>query len=172
VIGKVWLWIAGLVIVAAGVVAFVSVGRSPSGTPAERLGSWVSSTKLGQDVGTLEGDGASMRRALSTHASMTTLHTVCAAMANDAQTFNDQLPSPDAALTQLLARAYSLEYDAAESCYRAPSASSPLLAQATAERTQAAKLFEEALRRVREVTGAAVSTTTTTVPDLTGTSLF
>ncbi|MDA8310418.1 MAG: hypothetical protein M0Z46_07370 [Actinomycetota bacterium] len=171
-IGKAWLWIGALVVAAVGVVAFVSVGRSPSGTPAQQLAAWASSTKLGQDVGTLEGDGASMRRALSTHASMTTLHTVCAAMANDAQTFNDELPSPDGALTQLLARGYSLEYDAAESCYRAPSASSPLLARAATDRARAAHLFGLALRRVRLLTGRSVPTTTTTVPDLTGTSLF
>ena len=171
-IGKVWLWVGAVIVAAVGVVAFVSSGSSAPGTQSQRLEAWVSSTSLGQDIGTLEGDGTSLRRALSTRSGMKAAHTVCAAMANDAQTFNDQLPSPDVALTQLLARAYSLEYDAAESCYRAPSASSSLFVRSAADRARAGALFARALGRVRIVTGSSVPTTTTTVPDLTGTSLL
>ena len=171
-IGKAWLWIGGLVVVAVGVVAFVSLGLGAHGTPQQRLKSWVVTTKLGQDVGTLEGDSASVRKALAAHGGVTAAHTVCAAMANDAQTFNDELPSPDSTLTQLLARGYSLEYDAAESCYRAPSPGSRLLAVSARDADRAAALFGQALRRVRVLTGSSVPTTTTTVPDLTGTALF
>lgn len=166
------LWVGAAVVVAVGVVAFVSLGHGRSGTPAQRLQSWVSSTSLGQDVGTLEGDGRSVGKALSAHDGISAVHTVCAAMANDAQTYNDELPSPDSALTQLLARAYGLEYDAAESCYRAPSTGSRLLGVSAGDREHAARLLGEALRRVRVVTGRVVPTTTTTAPDLTGTSLF
>ena len=171
-IGKAWLWIGGLVVVAVGVVAFVSLGLGAPATPQQRLGSWVSSTNLGQDVGTLEGDGASVRRAIAAHEDITAVHTVCAAMANDAQTYNDDLPSPDSTLTGLLARAYALEYDAAESCYHASSPGSRLLSVSAGDAVEAAGLFRRALVRVRLLTGASVPTTTTTVPDLTGTSLF
>ena len=171
-IAKAWLWIGGLVVVAVGVVAFVSLGAGVHGTPQQRLKSWVVTTKLGQDVGTLEGDSASVRKALASHQGVTAAHTVCAAMANDAQTFNDALPSPDSTLTQLLARAYSLEYDAAESCYRAPSPGSRLFVVSAHDADRAAALFGQALRRVRVLTGSSVPTTTTTVPDLTGTTLF
>jgi hypothetical protein len=172
VIGKAWLWIGAAVVVAVGVVAFVTLGHGTSGTPGQRLQSWVSSTGLGQDVGTLEGDGASVRKASSSTRGISAVHTVCAAMADDAQTFNDQLPSPDSTLTQLLARAYGLEYDAAESCFRASSTGSRLLTTSARDRARAEGLFEQALLRVRVVTGRAVPTTTTTAPDLTGTSLF
>ena len=171
-IGKAWLWAGALLVVAIGVVAFVSLGDGATGTPTQRLQSWVSSTRLGQDIGTLEGDGASVRKALSAHAGMTALHTVCAAMANAAQTYNDDLPSPDTTVTQLLARAYGLEYDAAESCYRAPAPGSRLLTVSAGDRARAVGLFEQALHRVRMLTGRTLTTTTTTVPDLTGTSLF
>lgn len=171
-INKVWLAIGACVVVAVGVVAFVTLGHGVSGTPAQRLGSWASSSSLGEDVGTLEGDSAAVRKSLSEGKGITAVHTVCAAMANDAQTFNGELPSPDTAVTQLLARAYGLEYDAAESCYRASSASSGQFAASARDGTEAAHLFGKVLRRVRSLTGRSVSTTTTTVPDLTGTSLF
>ena len=171
-IGRAWLWIGGLVVVAVGVVAFVSLGLGAPATPQQRLKSWVASTDLGQGVGTLEGDAASVRRELATHHGVAAAHTVCAAMANDAQTYNDDLPSPDSRLTQLLARAYALEYDAAESCYRASSPGSRLFAVSARDAGQAARLFQQALRRVRLLTASSVPTTTTTVPDLTGTALF
>lgn len=171
-IGKAWLWAGAILVAAVAVVAFVSLGNVNAGTRAEQLQRWTSSSNLGQDVGTLEGDGASVRRALSAHASMTSVHTVCAAMANDAQTFNDQLPSPDPALTQLLARAYGLEYDAAQSCYRAPSARSRLLTVSAGDSARAEALFRRVLQRVRALTGRTLPTTTTTVPGATGTSLF
>lgn len=171
-IGKAWLWVGGILVMAAAVVAFVTLGHGTSGTPAQQLQSWVSSTSLGQDVGTLEGDGAAVHKALSEHKSIAAVHTVCAVMADDAQTYNDELPSPDLTLTQLLAHAYGLEYDAAESCYRAPASGSTLLAASARDRAQAVALFQRALRRVRLVTGRVVPTTTTTVPDLTSTAAF
>lgn len=171
-IGRAWVWVGAVVVVAVGVVAFVALGHGTSGTPAQRLGSWVSTTSLGQDVGTLEGDAKAIRKVLSDHSGIGAVHTVCAAMADDAQTFNGELPSPDSAVTQLLARAYGLEYDAAESCYRARSARSALFVLSVRDRSRATTLFDRALRRIALVTGRSVPTTTTTVPDLTGTAEF
>jgi hypothetical protein len=172
VINKAWLAVGLCVVVAVGIVAFVTLGHGVSGTPAQRLRSWVTSTSLGQDVGTLEGDGVAVSRSLSQGKGIGAVHTVCAAMADNAQTYNDNLPAPDSTVTQLLARAYGLEYDAAESCYRASSSGSKLLAVSARDRSKAASLFGEVLRRVRLLTGRTVATTTTTVPDLTGTALF
>ncbi len=171
VIGRAWLALGALVVVAVGVVAFVSTGRAPSGTAAQRLQSWVESTTLGQDIGTLEGDGGHVREALAEHKGMGAVHTICAAMANDAQTFNDNLPSPDSVVTQLLARAYGLEYDAAESCYRAASPASGLMGRAEHDITTASRVFAQVLRRLRAKTGRSVPTTTTTVPNVTATFL-
>ena len=172
-ISKVWLTIGLVLVVAVGIVAFVSYGHgAPSGTAGQRLQSWASSTQLGQDIGTLEGDSRNVARALADHKGSTAVRTVCAAMSNDAQTFNDQLPSPDSAVTQLLARAYGLDYDAAQACYKAGATDRPLLAQAARDRAKATALFDEVLARVRSVTGRSLSTTTTTVPDATGTSIL
>jgi hypothetical protein len=173
VISKVWLAIGLVVVVAAGIVAFVSYGHGgSSGTAAQQLESWVTSTQLGQDVGTLEDDGRNVARALRDHKGTTAVRTICAAMANDAQTFNQQLPSPDSSITQLLAQAYGLEYDAAEACYKGGATNRVLLAQASSDRTKASALFGHVLHRVRSVTDHPVSTTTTTAPNDTGTSIL
>jgi hypothetical protein len=171
---KVWVVVAGVVVVAVGVVAFVSYGHGAGSgsSPGQRLASWASSTGLGQDIGTMEGDASHVRETLADHEGTGDVHTVCAAMANDAQTFNDELPSPDAEVTQLLARAYGLEYDAAEACYRAGATNRALLAQSARDRKRATSLFDRVVHEVRSVTGSAFSTTTTTVADETSTSLF
>ncbi len=166
-INKVWLVLGAFVVVAAGVVAFVSLNHGVSGTPAQRLQTWVSSTNLGQDVGTLEGDGTDVHKALAAGKGIDAVHTVCEAMATDAQTYNDTLPSPDTTVTQLLARAYGLEYDAAESCYRAQSTGARQLTVSRRDRAKAQILFGEVLHRVRVVTGGTVPTTTTTPPPVT-----
>lgn len=172
-ISKVWLVIGLVVVVAAGIVAFASYGHgTPSGTAGQQLQSWASSTQLGQDVGTLQDDGKNVARALRERKGATAVRTICAAMANDAQTFNGQLPSPDTTVTQLLARAYGLEYDAAEACYRAGVTDHTLLIQSSNDRAKASALFVRVLERVRSLTGQSLSTTTTTTPTTTGTSIL
>ncbi len=162
-ISRWWLGLGAFVVAAVGVVAFVSLGHGVSGTPAQRLRSWVSSTSLGQDIGTLEQDGQDVRKALAAGKGIDAAHTVCAAMATSAQTFNDDLPSPDTLVTQLLAHAYGLEYDAAEACYRSPAAGTRLFGAFGRDRARAAALFGDVLRRVRILTGTTPPTTTTTV---------
>jgi hypothetical protein len=169
---RVWLVVAAAGILAAAIVAFVAYGTTKPGTPEQQLRSWVSSTKLGQDIGTLVDDGTHVREAVSQHQSPTSVRTVCAAMANDAQTFNDNLPSPDSRVTQLLAKAYGLEYDAAEACYRSGGTTTALLTQSATDRSEARTLFAQVLARVATVTHSTVPTTTTTVPNTTGTSFL
>lgn len=172
-IGKIWLVIGLVVVLAAGVAAFASYGHGgTSGSASERLESWVSSTGLGQEIGTLEGDSANVRKALATGKGTTALRTVCAAMANDAQTFNGNLPSPDTQVTQLLARAYGLDYDGAEACYQAGSTNHSLLVRSARDRSKAAALFGQVLSRIRTVTDHTLSTTTTTVLNETDTSIL
>lgn len=171
-IGKHWLIVAAAAAVAAGVVAFVALGVGSAGNPEQRLASWVSSTSLGQDIGTLYDDGVHVRQALAEHKDMNAVHTICEAMANDAQTYNDQLPSPDSAVTQLLARAYGLDYDAAEACSHADAPGASLFTQSAKDRTAADGLFKKVLADVRSKTGATVSTTTITVPGTTTTAIL
>jgi hypothetical protein len=162
-VSRLWLAVAGAVVVLVGVAAFLLAGGTggPAGTAASRLSSWFVTSGAGQAIGQLEADGASVRAVLAGHRGQSELQTVCAAMANDAEGANGQLPSPDAQVTQLLARAYSFEYDAAQSCYRAGAADRSLLATSAADRARARHLFSRTLALVRRLTGRTPSTTTT-----------
>lgn len=154
-----------VVVLAAAVVAFVVMGsRGPTGTPAQQLRTWVANVQLGQSIGTLTGDDRNVVRALAHHQDTNALHTVCAVLYEAAQTANDNLPSPDTTVTQTLARAYSLEYDAGQACYRGAGGNAALLAESATDRSRALVLLQRVLARVDRVTGRSVPTTTTTGP--------
>ena len=168
-----WLPVTVVVLLGVAVVAFVAYGgRAPSGTPSEQLASWVSGTNLGQAIGTLVDDGRNVSRALAARQSTTSIHTVCAVLSNEAQTANQDLPSPDVQLTDTLARAYALEYDAGQACYRAGATGTALLAESARDRAKAEALLRQVLGDVRRITGHPVSTTTTTVPGGTTTTFL
>ena len=153
------------VLVAVAVVAFVVAGsRGPTGTPAQQLHTWVANTQLGQSIGVLAADDHDVAKALAAHQDTNALHTVCAVLYQEAQTANDNLPSPDTTVTQTLAHAYRLEYDAGQACYRGAGGNAALLAESAADRSRAITLFHRVLSRVALVTGQPVPTTTTTVP--------
>lgn len=171
--GKWWLPVGIVVLLAVAVVAFVVAGsRGSSGPPSQRLQSWVQASGLGQAIGTLTGDNRSVDQALAAHQDTTSIHTVCAVLANEAQTANQNLPSPDTAVTDTLARAFALEYDAGEACYKAGATGTKLLAESHTDRTRAEQLFAQVLRRVRRVTGQSLPTTTTTSPGSTSTTFL
>lgn len=156
---------AGIVVVAIGVLAFLAFGSvGHTGTPRQQLEQWVRDTGLGPEVGTLRGDDAAIAEVVSTHRGTGAIHTTCAVLVDDASTATSDLPTPDTAVTQLLARGYQLEYRAGNDCYSAGSTDTALLARSAAERAAGLGLLDQALALVAERTGASVSTTTTTSP--------
>jgi hypothetical protein len=160
-----WIAGAGVVLAAVAVIAFVSYGHlRPGGTPKQQLKVWVSSTQLGQEVGTLYDDGLDIDKVLSRHKGTVAVHTDCSVLSVTAESGNSNLPSPDTQITQMLARAYQLEYDAGNNCYAAGATNTKLLARSAAQRAEAEKIFDEVLARVGVLTGESVSTTTTTEP--------
>lgn len=161
--------LAALAVVAIGVGAYFSFGTEQHGDPLE---SWVAGTKLGQSIGTLQGDGALFDRAVAARKKPRVVRTICLAMAADAGNANGELPSPDVTVTQLLARAYGLYYDAAQECAGGSTLTPGVLRRSARQRRVASELFSRVLRRVATLTGAAVPTTTTTIPNLTGTAFF
>lgn len=161
-----------VVLIGFAVVAFVAYGgRGPSGTPSQKLATWVRATDLGQAIGTLTDDGRNVAKAVAARQGTNALHTVCAVLSNAAQTANQDLPSPDVHVTDTLAKAYALEYDAGQACYRAGAGGKKLLAQSARDRARAHQLFLQVLARIRRITGRSVPTTTTTVPGV-ATSTF
>lgn len=156
---------AAVGVVAIGVVAFLAYGGlGPSGTPRHRLTVWVEASRLGQVVGTLEADAARVTTAVADHRDARVMHTICGVLLTDAQSANGDLPTADGGLTNTLARAYELEYEAGNDCYSAGSTNTELLNRSAVERREAATQFSRALDRVEQVTGRPLSTTTTTEP--------
>lgn len=160
---KVALVVAALL--ALAVVAFASYGGlGTSGTPRQQLSQWVSSTSFGSTIGTLHDDNRHVAETVAGRWNPAAIHTVCAVLTDDAGSANSQLPTPDTALTQLLAHAYTLEFSAGNDCYDAAGGDRRLLSKSARLRAEAASLLDRALAVVRRQTGLEVPTTTTTQP--------
>ncbi|HEY3943365.1 MAG TPA: hypothetical protein VGL60_12905 [Acidimicrobiales bacterium] len=134
------------------------------GTPAQRVRTWVSSTQMGQAVGTILGDAARVDEAIKAHRGVTVVHTDCAVLLDDTEAANDNLPSPDGRLTDLLSDAYGVEGSAANDCYDSGGTDAELIAKSEREQAVARRGLLRALARVTQLTGRAVATTTTTQP--------
>jgi len=156
---------AGVGVLAIGIGAFFAYGGlGPTGTPRQRLVTWVRASQLGEVVGTLEADAARVTTALAEHKDTGVIHTVCGVLLTDAQSANGDLPTPDSALTITLSHAYELEYSAGNDCYSGATTGTKLLDRSAAERAQAHAQFVRALGIVKQVTRHTVATTTTTEP--------
>jgi len=156
---------AGAGVVAVGVGAFVAYGAlGPTGTPRQQLRTWVEASQFGQTVGTLEGDAARVTTAVAEHKDPRTIHTICGVLLTDAQSANGDLPTPDKALTLVLSRAYTLDYEAGNDCYSGATAGTKLLNKSAEERIKAHASLVSALGLVDGVLGHSVPTTTTTQP--------
>jgi hypothetical protein len=120
---------------------------------------WVSGTSFGEDIGTLVADNARIPKDVPNGTGA--LHAACSTLLNDAQMANSSLPSPDPDVTALLTKAYGLEGTAANQCYDAGATNRTLLAESERNTIKAQALYQEALQRIRVITGQTPVTTTT-----------
>jgi hypothetical protein len=134
-------------------------GADQQGSAAHRMSVWVSGTNLGENIGTLDADNARVPMDVPNGAGA--VHAACATILNDAQMANSTLPSPDPHVTALLTKAYGLEGTAANQCFDAGTTNKKLLAQAQRNGVKAEALYQEALERIRVITGKLPTTTTT-----------
>jgi hypothetical protein len=149
--------IAALILL-LGVAAASCAGEDQRGTSATRLAAWVGGTGFGEDIGTLVADNARIAKETSTAA----MHAACATMEDDAETANDELPTPDAVVSDWLSTAYGLEGTAATDCYDAGVTNNALLVKAEAATVKADRLYSRALIRIQSIDGRVPTTTTTT----------
>jgi hypothetical protein len=157
--------VAGAGVLAVAVGAFVAYGAlGPTGTPSQRLTTWVEASQFGQTVGTLEGDAARVTTAVAEHKDVGTIHTICGVLLTDAQSANGDLPTPDSSLTVTLSHAYTLDYEAGNNCYAGGTTGTKLLAKSASERAEAHAYLVVALGVVDAELGHRVPTTTTTEP--------
>ena len=154
---------AVLVVFAVG--AFLAYGTaSESGTPRQKMVSWVQATDLGSSLGTVEGDAARVTTVVDQKRGTGAIHTVCGVLVADAASATAELPTPDTKLTDELARGYQLAYEGGNDCYNAGATNRGLLQRSAHERRQALGILRDALSLVDRITGTTVPTTTTTQP--------
>ena len=148
---------AALILV-LGVGTASCAGEDQRGTAPHRLSVWVRQTGFGEDIGTLVADNARIYKETTTAA----MHAACGTMEIDADTANDELPTPDAQVSDWLSDAYGLEGTAATDCYNAGVANKKLLAVAERDTKKADALYSRALIRIQSIDGHLPTTTTTT----------
>jgi hypothetical protein len=150
-----------VVLLAASAFALTAcAGADQQGSAAHRMSVWVTGTGFGQEIGTLMADNARVPKDVA-HGTGA-VHAACGTLLNDAEMANSNLPTPDPQVTALLTQAYGLEGTAANDCYNAGTGNRTLLGQSERDAIKAEALYDEALQRIRQIDGRAVSTTTTT----------
>jgi hypothetical protein len=150
--------LAAALAVVLGIATASCAGEDQTGTASHRMAKWVSGTGLGEDIGTLVADNARIPKETSTGG----MHAACGTMEDDADTANDELPSPDSVVTEWLSNAYGLEGTAATDCYNAGVTNKKLLATAERDATKANVLYTRTLIRIQSIDGRVPTTTTTT----------
>lgn len=154
------------VLVAVAVVLTSCAGAEDSGTIAHRVSVWAQGTSFGNALGALHGDSVAVAKAQRAGGNRGNLTTACNALALDAESANNNLPTPDLALTDLLAKAYNLDYQAGTACYANTSAAT--MGRVNTQREEADRLLAQARAKVEALTGKTVSTTTTAPPPSSG----
>lgn len=121
-------------------------GNTFSGsTLSEQVTNWASTAGLSASVTTLQGD---IRRIdADTGPAASALKTDCDVLVTDALSANENLPTPDQTLTNLLASAYSVAGDAGHDCFTGSD-----LARSATERVTARRDLIKALARFDTVT--------------------
>ena len=134
-------------LLALGILLAGCAGAEDSGTLRHRMRTWADGTSFGESVGSLQGDAAAVAAGYRNGRASSSLANACNALALDAQNANDSLPSPDAALTQQLALAYQLDYEAGTACYSNQSAGTMRKAMAQHEPRRSTALRGHGNRR-------------------------
>ena len=149
-----------LVLMAGSVALGGCAGQEQSGTPAQRMRTWVLGAG-GAGIGNVNVALRNVDLALSKHNSPAAIREVCALLSNDAQTAIGDLPAPDDQVTNQLNKAYMVATTAAGDCYGGAAGDARLLARSATERVRAASLLIDAGHTIESITGETLTTETT-----------
>lgn len=166
-----WAGCAALV-VAGALLLSACAGAGLSGTPSQRVTSWLSASDNGASIGAVTDDIHAVDAGLAQHQPAGAIRTLCAVLTTDAQSGNSVLPTPDTQLTNDLSDAYNDAYAAGNDCYSGAGGNAALLAKSATLRRETLAELQAAVARVTAITGAVPSTTTTTLPPGTGDDPF
>ena len=154
---------AGAITVAAAlaVPALVTTscgGAFPGSTVGQQVQSWSRTTGFGASLRTLEADGHRIAPVEAEH-DPGALRTACDVLVTDALSANQNLPTPDARLTDILTAAYAAAAAAGRDCLAAAGGGSGL-ARAAAELTLASSGYVKAQARLDDIGGVASGAST------------
>jgi hypothetical protein len=124
---------------------------SPGTTLSQQVTAWAASTGFSASVTTVRGD-VSRVAALRADPPPGVLKTDCDVLVTDSLMANQNLPTPDPLLTDLLSAAYSAAGSAGHDCFDGAGGNSGLLARSTTERAKAATDLIKAEARYDAVT--------------------
>jgi hypothetical protein len=139
--------VAPVISTAVGVMGLVASGCGstyPGATAAEQVTGWASTTDFTAQARTLVQDARRVAGAVAQH-EPALVRTDCDVFVTDALTANQNLPTPDQKLTDLLAGAYASAGDAGRDCLQGAGGNAGLLARSAAERAS----FERELIRAQ-----------------------
>jgi hypothetical protein len=119
-------------------------------TLSQQVTSWATSTGFSAGVSTIQGDIRRIDADLRDTQTAALLKADCDVLVNDALMANQNLPTPDQTLTDLLSTAYSVAGEAGHDCLAGEG--SRLLAHSATERLTARRDLIKALARFDSVT--------------------
>ncbi len=108
-------------------------GPDETGTMAQRVSAWASSTGFTGEIGTISADIDRVAR-VAAHGSPGAIRADCAVLSSDTAEAHQNLPTPDQGLTETLVRAYGEASNAAEDCYAGAGGAPGDMARFSAER--------------------------------------
>lgn len=125
------------VVLVSGLALLGCGGPYGNGSPAQQVTEWARSTAFLSTLTRVRADLAHVPTSAPVAASPAALRTACDVLVTDSLAANEQLPTPDDALTAALSGAYAKAGAAGHDCFRGAAGDQVLLARAAAERTAA-----------------------------------
>ncbi len=158
-------WLRSALVALAAVVVVTSLGgcagQEQSGSPAQRVSSWMNAGGGGSGIGNVDVASRNVDLALARHNVPSAIKEVCALLSNEAQTGIGNLPTPDDQLTTELNAAYEDATAAGNDCFHGADGDRTLMARSAAERTRLIGLLDAVVAHVKRITGKTPTTETT-----------
>jgi len=104
------------VLAALGMAFSACAGPDETGSMASRVSAWADTARFGSEAAGLVSDISRVKVVLERR-DAGAVRADCAVLSQDAEAAHQELPTPDASLTDLLDAAYRQAFDAAEYCY-------------------------------------------------------
>jgi len=144
----------GAVLLVAALVLASCGSPFPGRTLGQQVHSWATTTGLAASLRTLRADAGRVTTVEAGH-DPAGVRTDCDVLVNDALSANQNLPSPDTVLNQILSSAYAAASAAGRHCLAGAGGNEALLRRSSAELTAAASGYVKAQARLDALNATA-----------------